>query len=1408
MSNKRFDSIAIPGSRRFAEGRWRKAQMPFSVAAVLLLVLSGFSIALIYQADLREGSNPIPLEIAREMSRTADEISFDLQEVAYSKAIDSVRASNDINESAIMARFSSSLSEHVRMNYPRGVDGLLVRANTSNATLVFMRTCMEELYPELEGDYSSYNLTTVPAYFAMAGNITIVVEGYGGMVIQREDLETGLYLPFPLLANRIGALAEALSGGRCEFENIVRYELSALAQDRVLRGYGLRSKQGAMGTSEVITEEDVLRAMNLALLLEQRKHLRSLDPSLTSWMEGQWQGDSSILNKSLRGGQVDPADLLLSSYGSLEYDMGLILAQSLFAISDILVLKWLESLHVLDLIEGLETLLETGELSLNGLIESCFGMDLLQEEMIEWISERMAEFGYLEESYRYLHFNAPDGKITVSDHPYSVVNDLNQTYALDLGGEYEVDFPSVDIFSSSIWGDFLEEWKRSSFQLGDTLSLFLKQVVLGIISHFGTPSVQMDLDPLDGESPLDRLMDSLGSILEQDWFTSVLEEAEESVGLVDVMSEELCAFMDAHWRDILSTEESLEAAITQVVQEMVNETSDSIPHMGERSKRMMELELRSYFTSSTTWNLMDVLEVEYQRASSWRLEAMRDVFAKQVFQTSFGQISSLLSDLISGSMEGLPGLEGILAGYVQRQMSQIKDSFELRCDRIVVPVPKDSGFTIMLRDCDMQETIQVDANPLVSEGSDRIEIGIMMPWDHPRNDFYPNTHMTELTNLSLVPYVTQWTVQIQGDIRLSASSIESSNMFLGAESPSCEKRVRISTEFTIAVNTGWALQGVDYSPTSTLMGKVTSFMEGIWNGIVDALKFVANGITAAFDFFKDMFSTLLSYSMKGVEYLSQVLQAMVSGLQGILKGAAGTAFDLMGKFVESVLGTVEFNTTVFGLRFSVETNPVDLALGKIKDILKVTFSMSVMGTTISMANRLVRLGNGEYDILINCTLGQDEWSLSIVVDPLMKIFSHFVEIKGIFSDLVLLLYLPEVVQYTSHMISLKDIPGLGALLSNIPTPIPGVKASIDAGLEVKFNSPFVNHLVINEYEQNPAGLDNGNEWIEIYNPTDRAISLKDWSVETSHGNQRLEDLTGVSIMPHERVVYTFKHQALDNGGRVKFPICESIVLKDASGNRVDSTPWTTDHYNDGRSWQRVYDGADRWVFKEATKGSTNGKMMVTSSEIDFITRTIWDSAARAFSEAEGVEPSLESLGYVFSRTVDLIMEKCIDVLASSIVEMRLYVEVSLNEYSGSFGGGFSLSLVITENCVRETLSLIGDMICKALLDVKNPLGITSQTSIVERLAEHIFIRFSVFGRAGLPGMVSSVIDTPEFRLESMVSINLACVGSAFGFDIGAWKIEFGVAITGIPAVFLPNLFAVDVDKKADVWLVKGMIFAS
>ena len=38
------------------------------------------------------------------------------------------------------------------------------------------------------------------------------------------------------------------------------------------------------------------------------------------------------------------------------------------------------------------------------------------------------------------------------------------------------------------------------------------------------------------------------------------------------------------------------------------------------------------------------------------------------------------------------------------------------------------------------------------------------------------------------------------------------------------------------------------------------------------------------------------------------------------------------------------------------------------------------------------------------------------------------------------------------------------------------------------------HLVINEIEINPAGLDTDHEWVELLNPTDAAIDLMGWQI--------------------------------------------------------------------------------------------------------------------------------------------------------------------------------------------------------------------------------------------------------------------------------------------------------------------------
>ncbi len=89
--------------------------------------------------------------------------------------------------------------------------------------------------------------------------------------------------------------------------------------------------------------------------------------------------------------------------------------------------------------------------------------------------------------------------------------------------------------------------------------------------------------------------------------------------------------------------------------------------------------------------------------------------------------------------------------------------------------------------------------------------------------------------------------------------------------------------------------------------------------------------------------------------------------------------------------------------------------------------------------------------------------------------------------------------------------------------------------------------MINEYEQNPRERMQGmSGWSCSIRPHD-AVSLSGWTIETMHGMQRCDDMGDVLLMPHSPSGLHVQQQALDNQGEGKFPIMESVVLRDSSG---------------------------------------------------------------------------------------------------------------------------------------------------------------------------------------------------------------------------------------------------------------------
>ncbi len=141
---------------------------------------------------------------------------------------------------------------------------------------------------------------------------------------------------------------------------------------------------------------------------------------------------------------------------------------------------------------------------------------------------------------------------------------------------------------------------------------------------------------------------------------------------------------------------------------------------------------------------------------------------------------------------------------------------------------------------------------------------------------------------------------------------------------------------------------------------------------------------------------------------------------------------------------------------------------------------------------------------------------------------------------------------------------------------------------IAFYIQDVDHVVINEVEQNPPGEDAGNEWVELYNPTSNEVNISGWVLSSQYSGGR--DITipsGTVIHPKGYWTYTHDKKWLRNEN-------ENITLYNGH-IIVDKTPTKSDNVRDSgdnRCWARFPNGYDTdsnsdWNFQLSTKGYSN-----------------------------------------------------------------------------------------------------------------------------------------------------------------------------------------------------------------------------
>jgi hypothetical protein len=63
-------------------------------------------------------------------------------------------------------------------------------------------------------------------------------------------------------------------------------------------------------------------------------------------------------------------------------------------------------------------------------------------------------------------------------------------------------------------------------------------------------------------------------------------------------------------------------------------------------------------------------------------------------------------------------------------------------------------------------------------------------------------------------------------------------------------------------------------------------------------------------------------------------------------------------------------------------------------------------------------------------------------------------------------------------------------------------------------------VIIYAFDQNPAGLDESNEWVTFHNPSNKSMDIGNWTFESTHGSTVVDWIAeGTTLYPLIRSFY-------------------------------------------------------------------------------------------------------------------------------------------------------------------------------------------------------------------------------------------------------------------------------------------------
>jgi hypothetical protein len=1380
-----------------------------------------------------------------------------------------------VNDTHVSQAFSDSMAEYIGSAFPRTFAAFEQRICNWTGGLFFVEMntyglttsdACEGSAVDLDGITMEYDETpaageevlgesSVTPYYLAVGNFTAIVSNGADTIAKSVAFERPVVSALPFVESQLRAFESATFGGMSDLGGLVSSMLTTLAQLRVLEGYGSPLYSNGLETQDIITPEDAYRATQIGVLLEQARLFRDIDEEYAAQVAAECEGGDLGL-KAIMGvapRYVDAGELFLWFLGRTEHalDPRMIVAHAVNGLVDQLAVKVLEYSGWLGMLDLADSSIRAVADSIDSLIAFLTGEDKAKEAVTSWIKSAMRSSYTNPQLYCELFAPPEDCWVFVPERTYFVEDASGAIHPVWVGNETTgIDLPTYDLADAAAWSEFYDEFKDQQQTARNLIYDSIRRFAFDVAAMASYDLEAFAIDPFDDEDIFSSLASASGAV----WLTPDSAGLSEAVGRLPMFTAQhemvgaLSDFATENIRELFDP--GLEdAAFSDLAATLLaNARYPFIPDLVVPIEQQLMDIVCSDAKSDAAWGIAStvsdrVLQTQ-KRYTEWFVDALNTSIST-ADDGFFGPMVDGLATLLVAGSATCPGIGQLVQTALSTAARAVVAQQSLTGHRHSVYLDLAGAFSFWNGDYSSayennsitteQITVDVvgDMDPLVVvpfvEGTengglanlipcDEVLVQVRHPWDFDRSKSeYPNTHLTSVTALSATPYSTQWTVSVRGMIDLVATAEGMTLDTMYGETPTTSTgSVRIDLCLPVVVHSSSPLAGVEYNPTNTLLSDAIAaaraFCEIVWEKLEPVVGWIKRGFDRVLWFLQDFFDVIKSFAARLVKCLATGLQTLVETLQEYITKFADSVLGKAVKVLIDMTGTVEVRISLYGFTITIQTNLPDLLFKDARDLLRIMVHTRLLGPGLTFGVRVAKLSDGRHDLIVNGSLVTDDFSAEVVIDPLMQVKRRLVEFHLAAKTWRLDLAIPEVEPYDLAKVSTSDLPGVGAFLSNIPLPLLGLSASVELGMKVKYSPPFPTTVVVNEFEANPAGDDDGKEWVELYNPLDHPVDLDGWAVETTHGGTCSMELEG-AIASGGYAVFFYPDTSIDNGQPGEpFNDGDSLVLVDGNGQVVDVTPTLSDSANDGRTQQRNWDGGPKWYLRPGTMADSNG-VPVFLATADYIAKALFEAVREAFEETKTAEvtASVEFLKLLGRRVIDNFIDNLLDIVKEVVHEVVFYIEVRFSDATGSAGAGFRVSFVVKGEAIAELLKWLIKSLATYIVNLGRMGNPVEYPPSPGGFFSNLHLRLEVFFSVGMPRMLEALggrVDE-SFRVTATASIapNIPAIGRLAGRDWGAWSVDFGLCLEGVPREVVGSMMLKASGDLVDVWLVRARAYS-